>query len=133
MKTERLPDAELDIMKELWKSTVPLKASDIAKRLSEKHSWKVPTVHAFLSRLEEKGFVTVDRSSYFHRFLAAFSEADYIASESSALLQKSGTRLPTLVSALMDSDDVTDEELNELSALIDAKLKALREKRRETK
>lgn len=133
MKTERLPDAELDIMKELWKSTVPLKASDIAKRLSEKHSWKVPTVHAFLSRLEEKGFVTVDRSSYFHRFLAAVSETDYIASESSALLQKSGTRLPTLVSALMDSDDVTDEELNELSALIDAKLKALREKRRETK
>ena len=130
MKTERLPDAELDIMKELWKSETPLKASEIAKRLSEKHSWKVPTVHALLSRLEEKGFICADRSSYFHRFSATVTEADYITAESTELLKKSGTRLPAMVAALIDTDEITDDELNELSALIEAKMKALEEKRR---
>ena len=133
MKIERLPDAELDIMKELWKSEVPLKASDIAKRLSEKHSWKVPTVHALLSRLEDKGFVIADRSSYFHRFCAAVTESEYISAESVQLLKKSGAKLPAMVAALMDSEDITDEELSELSALIDAKLKDIREKRKTSK
>ena len=58
MKLERLPDGELDIMKELWREGRALKASEIAKLLAPKHSWKVPTVHVLLSRLEEKGFVT---------------------------------------------------------------------------
>jgi len=128
MKMERLPDSELDIMKELWKSDSPLKAGDIAKRLAPKHSWKVPTVHALLSRLEEKGFVCADRSSYFHRFSPAVTEGDYIASESSVLLEKSQKRLPDLVCALMDFHDVSDEELRELSALIDARLESLKKK-----
>lgn len=133
MKIERLPNAELDIMKELWNSDSPLKASDIAKRLCEKHSWKVPTVHALLSRLEDKGFVLADRASYFHRFSAAVSETEYIAAESAALLKKSGAGLPAMVAALIDSDDVTNEELCELSALISAKINTIREKKEESK
>lgn len=123
MKIEHLPDAELDVMKALWESSSPLKASEIAKRLSEKHSWKVPTVHALLSRLEEKGFVFADRASYFHRFSATVTEEEYLASESAKLLRRSGTKLPALVAALMNSDEITDEEIEELSLLIDEKRK----------
>ncbi len=133
MKIERLPDAELDIMKVLWKSDAPLKASDIAKRLSEKHSWKVPTVHAFLSRLEDRGFIIADRSSYFHRFSAAIGEAEYISAESVQLLKKSGTKLPEMVAALIDSEGITDDELRALYALIDEKMKALKETNEDSK
>jgi len=48
-------------------------------------------------------------------------------------LKKSGAKLPAMVAALMDSEDITDEELSELSALIDAKLKDIREKRKTSK
>ncbi len=129
MKIERLPDAQLDIMKELWKSEKPLKASEIAKNLSEKHAWKVPTVHVLLSRLLEKGLVLADRSSYSHRFSAAISEKDYMQSQSSTLLEKSGTRIHTMFAALIDSADITDEELCELSRLLDEKMKEIREKK----
>lgn len=129
MKLEKLPEGELDVMKVLWQSDAPMKAGDIAKSLAPKHSWKVPTVHKLLSRLEEKGLVSADRTAYFHRFSPAVSESEYISGESTALLKKSGARLPQMVAALIDSNGVTDEELNELSRLIDERLAQLRKER----
>ena len=126
MKLERLPDGELDIMKELWREGRALKASEIAKLLAPKHSWKVPTVHVLLSRLEEKGFVTADRSGYSHKFSSRVSEADYISSESAHLAKKTGGKLHAMFAALIDSADITDEELTELSALLDAKMKEIK-------
>ncbi len=128
MKKERLPAAELDIMKVLWESDVPLRASEIAKKLANEHSWKTPTVHKLLSRLEEKGFVSADRTSYYHKFSPCVSESEYISGQSQALLENAGRRLPQMVAALIDSYDVTDEELNELSELIEKRIKHLKKK-----
>lgn len=126
MKLERLPDGELDIMKELWREGRALKASEIAKLLAPKHSWKVPTVHVLLSRLSEKGFVEADRSGYSHKFSALVSENDYFAAESANLAKKTGGKLHAMFAALIDSADITDEELSELSALLDAKMKEIK-------
>ena len=128
MKKERLPAAELDIMKVLWESDVPLRASEIAKKLANEHSWKTPTVHKLLSRLEEKAFVSADRTSYYHKFSSCVTEDEYISGQSQALLENAGRRLPQMVAALIDSYDVTDEELNELSELIEKRIKHLKKK-----
>lgn len=126
MKKERLPAAELDIMKVLWESKDPLRAGEIAKKLANEHSWKTPTVHKLLSRLEEKGFVSADRTSYYHKFSSRVSEAEYISGQSQALLENAGKRLPQMVAALIDSYDVTDEDLNELSELIEDRIRQLK-------
>ena len=54
---ERLADAELDVMRVLWQSSVPLRASEIVKQLDASRSWKTQTAHVILNRLEAKGFV----------------------------------------------------------------------------
>ena len=44
-----------------------------------------------------------------------------------------GTKLPAMVAALIDSVEITDEELSELYALIDERMKALKEKNEASK
>ena len=129
MKYERLPEAELDIMKVLWSSQEVLKASEIVKMIADKHSWKVPTAHVLLSRLAEKGFVGVDKSSYSHKFYSLISEEEYFANESALLVKKAKGRLPMMFASLLESDDVTDEELLELSEMLDKRLKDLKQKK----
>lgn len=126
---ERLPEAELDIMKVLWSSQKPLKASEIVKSLSDKHSWKVPTAHVLLSRLAEKGFICVDKSSYSHKFIPQITENEYLAQESSNLIKKTGGRLPMMIASLLDSEEVSADELYELSQMLDFKLKELNSKK----
>lgn len=131
MIKERLSEAELDIMKLLWKENTPLKASEIVKMLFPKYTWKVPTAHVLLSRLAEKGFVDADKSSYSHRFFHVVTEEEYFAGESAALVRKAGRSLPMLFASLIESEDVTDAELLELSEMLDKKLAEIRNKKRE--
>lgn len=131
MTLEKLSDAELDIMRVLWESECPLKASEITKALSPKHSWKVPTVHVMVSRLTDKGFIAADKSSYSHYFSPAVSEKEYLASESKQLLSKAQGKLPVMIAALLDSAKVTDTELSELSSILDAKLREIEQKKAE--
>jgi len=123
---ERLSEAELDIMKVLWKSEKELKASEIVKRLSDKHSWKVPTAHVLLSRLADKGFVTIDKSAYSHKFIPSITENEYLAYESSSLIQKTGGRLPMMIASMLDGWDVTEDEIIELSEILENKLKQIK-------
>ena len=130
MFKDKLPEAELDIMKVLWGENIPLKASEIVKKLCPKYSWKVPTAHVILSGLTEKGFVGVDKSSYSHKFFHLVTENEYFAGESAALVKKAGRSLPVLFASLIDSEDVTDEELLELSEMLDKKLAEIKNKKR---
>lgn len=125
-KTDRLSEAELEIMHVLWRESTPLKASEIVKILSDKYSWKVPTAHVMLSRLVEKGYIGVDKSAYSHKFFAIVSEAEHLACESALLVKKAGGKLPLMFASLIESDDVTDEELFELSAMLDKRISEIK-------
>ena len=52
----RLPDAELEIMKELWAAGEPLTRAALEQRLTRRQ-WSSTTLLALLARLEEKGYV----------------------------------------------------------------------------
>lgn len=119
---ERLTDAELDIMRVLWQNGEGLRAGQIVKLLSETRSWKTQTAHVLLNRLEEKGFVSADRSGYFHTYNSAITEKEYFASESDAFLRRLGGSVKATVASLIDAGDISDTELSELEALIRSRL-----------
>lgn len=119
---ERLTDAELDIMRVLWQNGEGLRAGQIVKLLSETRSWKTQTAHVLLNRLEEKGFVSADRSGYFHTYTSAITEKEYFASESDAFLKRLGGSVKATVASLIDAGDISDTELSELEALIRSRL-----------
>lgn len=129
MENERLSDAELDIIRVMWKKGVPMKASEITKALSEEHSWKTQTVHVLLSRLCTKGYVDADRSGYFHKFYPTMTEEEYIVSESYTLCGKMGRSVPAMVASLITADGISESDIDELAQLLEAKRREISEKK----
>ncbi len=126
-QTEKLPDAELEIMLTLWKEGRAMTAGEIAKCSAEARGWKSATVHVLLDRLAEKGFVTCDKSSFKHLFSPLISEEDYRQGETKTLLSRffDGSA-KQMIASFIDADSLTDDDLDELTAMINerkAKLK----------
>ena len=118
---ERLTDAELDIMHVLWSSGEPMRVSDIVKKLSAVRSWKTQTAHVLLGRLENKGFLAANKTGYFHTFRPIVAEQDYFNAESEALLHRLNGSVKSMVASLIDANEVSDDEIVELAALLDQK------------
>lgn len=127
---ERLADSELDIMRVLWQKNVPMRAGEIVKSLSGTRSWKTQTAHVLLTRLEEKGFVSADKSGYFHTYSYVIGEREYFASESDAFVKRLGGSVKAMVASMIDGDTISEGELLELSALLDVKCGELGIKRK---
>lgn len=119
--TERLPNAELDIMRILWREGRPLKASELTTMLSEERDWKRQTVHVLLSRLQAKNYVGVDKSAYSHLFLATITESDYIALVTTILVEKANSSVSDVVASIINSGKLSREELENLAAMLNAK------------
>lgn len=127
--TERLPNAELDIMRVLWSSETPLKASDLTKALSEERDWKRQTVHVLLSRLQAKGYVGVDKSAYSHLFYPLISESDYLALATSGLVKKVSSSIHSMMASLIETNELSDEDIFALSEMLNAKCREIEENR----
>ena len=57
----RLPDAELEVMQALWASDTPTSRAQLEEHLTQTHPMATTTLLTLLSRLNEKGFVRVDK------------------------------------------------------------------------
>lgn len=123
MKTiERLPEAELEVMLTLWHSEKPLTAAEITKALAESHAWKTATVHVLLDRLGERGFVSCDKSNFKHLFAPIITEAEYRQGEEHTLMQRFfGGSAKNMIASLLNTDGLSDDDLEELSALLKKK------------
>ena len=60
MKHINIGEAELEIMKVVWKSDEPIGSTAIGKAVEEK-GWKRTTIATFLARLVEKGALSAER------------------------------------------------------------------------
>ena len=77
-----LGQLERSVMQALWDAGDARSAYDLLPGLPAGDSGKplaVTTVLTVLSRLEKKGFVSADRSSRPHRYLATASREDHVA------------------------------------------------------
>lgn len=119
---KKLGDGELDVMLAVWDAKgEPVTSSDVMKRLSEKRTWAITTLMTVLARLEEKGYLTCDRTSRTNRYTPLIQEQEYKERESRTFLNRlHRSSLPSLVSSLYQSGAVDSEDLAELRRFIDA-------------
>lgn len=117
---QKLGDAELEIMLAIWDAPAPVTSGYILERLKGKRNWALSTLMTTLARLAVKEFVLCDRTTRTNYYSALVGEAEYKARESRSFLQKlyAGS-LPSLVAGLYDSNAISDQDLDELRALID--------------
>ena len=116
---KRLPDAELEIMKELWAADEPLTRPQLEQRLARK-SWTSTTLLALLARLESKGFVIRQKQGKGYLYAAAVTRQEYLPVESrSALGRMFGGSARNLVAALAETHALSDTDIDELAAYLE--------------
>lgn len=116
---KRLPDAELEIMKELWAVDEPLTRPQLEQRLARK-SWTSTTLLALLARLESKGFVSRQKQGKGYLYAAAVTRQEYLPVESrSALGRMFGGSARNLVAALAETHALSDTDIDELAAYLE--------------
>ena len=115
----RLPDAEQEVMQALWACNVPAARADIEEILFQTHPMAMTTLLTLLTRLHEKGFITIEKNGRRSYYTPCISQEEYLASQSKSFFQKlCGGNVSVFANALCDSG-LTREEIAELRELLD--------------
>ena len=118
MTVKKLPDSEFEIMKAVWHSDEPVTSPMLTEKLRldlPEKDWKQQTVLTMLVRLEGKGFLRSDKAGKERNYYACVSEDEYLQVEAESFRKRfSGGRIGSLVKALYDDNDLSDEDISEL-------------------
>lgn len=115
----RLPDAELEVMQAIWASTPPVARTDIEKILYQTHPMAMTTLLTLLTRLAEKGFITIEKNGRRSYYSPCISQKDYLAAQSKTFFEKlCGGNLSIFANALCGSG-LSKDEIAELRTLLE--------------
>jgi BlaI family transcriptional regulator, penicillinase repressor len=113
-------DSELAVLKVLW-ARGPLTAKAITEAVYPGGAEsEFAAVHSFLQRLERKGLVARDRSSFVHVFSPMASRADVLDQELKAVVERLGAgSIAPLLMQLIDQNRLSRKEAAEIRNLLD--------------
>lgn len=119
-RPQTVTDAELAVLKILWQRG-PLTAKAITASIYPNGAEsEFASVHSFLQRLERKGLVVRDRSSFVHSFSATVSQADVVGQELQTLAARLGERsIAPLIMQLVEQRRLSEKEAAEIRKLLD--------------
>ena len=116
---KRLPDAELTVMQAIWECDIPATRADIESILEKSHPMAVTTLLTLLSRLSERGFISVEKAGRAGVYSPKVTKREYLAAQSRSFVKRlCGGSMSAFANALCDSG-LTKEELRELRELLD--------------
>ncbi|MBO4498343.1 MAG: BlaI/MecI/CopY family transcriptional regulator [Lachnospiraceae bacterium] len=117
---EKLFDSEAKVMEILWKEG-PLPAKEISLIAADQIGWNKNTTYTVIKKLEAKGFIRRDEPGFMCTPL--ITETDIRKNETSSLLKRffGGSR-KALFSALIEDEELTESEIEELKDMIDKRM-----------
>lgn len=119
---KKLTDAELDIMLAIWKADGPVQRGYLDEEMREPHNWAGTTILTILSKLTDKGFLSCEKAGKSNVYTAIISESEYRALVSRTHLRRFyDSSVKQLVSAMFDSDDISESDLEELQDFLDSR------------
>ena len=115
----RLPDAEQEVMQAIWMCEAPVARTDIEEILYKDHPMAMTTLLTLLTRLNEKGFISIEKVGRRSYYTPCISREEYLASQSKTFFQKlCGGSVSVFANALCDSG-LSEEELEQLRTLLE--------------
>ena len=114
----RISDSEWPVMQILWEHE-SLTQMEIMQQLSRE--WNKNTVHTFLTRLEKKGLVMIDKTVSPHLYQATVKREECVYQEKQSFLNKvyAGS-VGKLVSSFLQDGDLSKEEIADLRKMLDS-------------
>ncbi len=121
MGYKSLPDSELELMMIIWNAGEPLTRMEIERKLPKSRKLSKTTVLSFLSRLEEKGFVKVEKEGRNNKYIPLIKKEDYQKQESCSALKKLfDNSAKSFVAALYDGKKLSKSQIDELKDYLDS-------------
>jgi predicted transcriptional regulator len=125
MRMKRLPDSELELMMIIWELDKPVTRTEIEEKMAPGRKLSPTTILSFLSRLQEKGFLAMEKEGKNNVYIALIDREIYIQKESWNVLKRLYDNSPNkFLEAICENGNLADAELEELEEYI-------RKKRRE--
>ena len=114
---DKLSDSEAKVMEIIWENE-PISAKDVSIIAGDTIGWNKNTTYTILKKLEAKGFIQRGEPGFVCTALVTREQMQ--KKEARSLMDKlfHGSR-KALFSALLEDEQLSDEELSELRRLID--------------
>lgn len=121
MKNISIGDAELEIMKVIWKAKESITSLDIGKEVEDK-GWKKTTIATFLTRLVEKGALSADKQGKLYYYTPLVTEKEYRESQTKNLIKTlyNGSVRDFAVS-FFEEQKLSNDDIKELRAIFEDK------------
>ena len=117
----KLSAAELEVMRHVWAAEGPVTCEALRASLAGEREWKTTTVLTFLSRLADKGMLTVTKRGRANLYAPAVSRRQYEGSETAQFLEEMhGGNVKRMVASLCEAGRLAPGELEELRAWLEA-------------
>ena len=112
----KISDAELEVMKILWREGQPVPFCEIRTELNQKMGWEKSTIATLLRRLQKKGAVSVQEREI-HYYTANITKDEYLEFKERSLIDKlyDGSA-KKFVAALCHRGELTEEDIDELKS-----------------
>ena len=115
--TINLSDSEWKLMNRLWEQS-PRTITELTAAVREETGWSKNTVITMLSRLDGKKAVYYEEGLRAKQYYPAVTREEAIREESESVLEKVGS-VGLLMSAMVESQRLTESDLAELSAILE--------------
>ena len=110
----KITGSELEVMKLLWRAEDALPVTEIREKLQKSKGWEPATIKTLVGRLVSKGAVCQEKRNVFY-YSPLITEKEYSAWATEDLITRLyNGRARDLVAALVNSDGLTQEDLDEL-------------------
>lgn len=111
---QKISNAELEVMKILWREKKPVSFSDIRVELQNTMSWEKSTINTLIRRLVDKGVISTQKQGVLY-YTPNISEAEYIQTEEQHLIEKlyAGSTMK-FVAALCKRGKLSESDIDEL-------------------
>lgn len=117
-QTPPLTEVELEIMSYVW-DIGECTVHDVLEQLPSSRPLAYNSVSTMIRTLEKKGYVSSRKSGRVHIYSAAVSRPKYAKNKLRSIVSRLFKGSPSeLVRTLVSSEDLSDQELNEIDALI---------------
>lgn len=122
-KLPQISEAEYEIMKILW-AEYPLSTNEICTIAQQNHTWNQKTIHTLLSRLTAKHVISYEQRGRMYYYFPVISRKKYQEQEKHLFLDRFfDGKVAPLLSSLLSDAELSQSDLKELYAIIDAKAK----------
>ena len=116
-----ISDSEWKIMNILWENS-PKTITELTKELEESTGWTKHTIITLLKRLEAKEAVYFEEGERAKQYYAKIPQNETVIEEAKHFLNKAFKgKLGLMINTLIEDEEFTDQELDELYAILDKK------------